>query len=404
MILLRSMVALFLFRSASFVHRPSVSSFLSPLFAAAFANTPNPAAGTATANQGFYFHSSSTSLGMSSSSSAGGGNKLVRGEGKAFPSWTFDKPSDTMEWNKFAGERISVQISSDDNFVGKGYDLVIIGVQPPAKAKGAEEAGEEEDDALISPIELTGKAKEIDHAIGGGLSQILTEQAKTFKNGAKLGDSTSIVRVVTLDEATGAPKVNKYALIGLGKNNSTSSSGMKLGSAIASVLTQKETNGVKSCAVLLPLTVEDSEQGKQLFSDMSSAFYSSLYADNRFKGLKMNAMEKAENLTQVTFHVPSSPAAEAAASAGINQGKAIAKGLYLTKDIVNAPHNVLNSLGLANVARRIAKESSGKIKCQILGKKECEDRGMGAFLGVARGSEADPQFIHLTYKPSGKVV
>lgn len=402
------MVALFFFRSASFVHRPSLSSFLSPFFAAAFVNTPKPAAGTATASnnniKGVHFHSSSTSLGMSSSSSASGSSKLVRGEGNAFPSWTFDKPCDTMEWSKFAGERISLLVSSEDNFVGQGYDFVIVGVQPPTKTKEAEEAGEEEEDALISPIELTGKAKEIDESIGGGLSQILTEQVKSFKNGAKLGEFTSIVRVVTLDEATGAPKVKKYALIGLGKNNSTSASGMKLGSAIASVLTQKETNGVKNCAVLLPVTVEDGEQGTQLFSDMSSAFYASLYADNRFKGLKMNAVDKAENLTQVTFHLRSSPFVETAAATGINQGKAIAKGLYLTKDIVNAPHNVLNSLGLANVARRVAKESSGKIKCQILSRKECEDRGMGAFLGVARGSEADPQFIHLTYKPSGKVL
>ncbi len=118
----------------------------------------------------------------------------------------------------------------------------------------------------------------------------------------------------------------------------------------------------------------------------------------------MNAVDKAENLTLVTFHFWSSPFVEAAATTGINQGNAIAKGLYLTKDIVNAPHNVLNSLVLANVAHCIAKKSSGKIKCQILSKKECEECGMGAFLDVARGREADPQFIHLTYKPRGKVL
>lgn len=400
---LSSMVALLFLRSTSILRRPSVTPLLTPFVAAAFVNTPKPAAaGTASTNKNniICFHSSS-SLGMSASSSSSG-SKLVRGEGNAFPSWSFEKPCDTMEWNKFVGERISVQVSSDDDFSGKGNDLVIVGVQPPAKAKEGEEAEEEEED-VTTPIELTGKAKEIDATIGGGLTQILTEQVKTFKNGAKFGDTTSIVRVVTTDEASGTPKVNKYILIGLGKN-STAASGIKLGSAIASVLVQKESNGIKNCAVLLPIsTLEDGEQSKQFFSDFSSSFYTSLYSDNRFKGLKVNALDKAENLTQVTFHVPSSSDVEAAA-AGITQGKSIAKGLYLTKDIVNAPHNVLNSLGLANVARRIAKESSGKIKCQILSRKECEDRGMGAFLGVARGSEADPQFIHLTYKPSGKVV
>ena len=39
------------------------------------------------------------------------------------------------------------------------------------------------------------------------------------------------------------------------------------------------------------------------------------------------------------------------------------------------------------------------MSCTILGKKECEERGMGAYLGVARGSETEPQFIHLVYTP-----
>jgi leucyl aminopeptidase len=59
---------------------------------------------------------------------------------------------------------------------------------------------------------------------------------------------------------------------------------------------------------------------------------------------------------------------------------------------------------LAETAKRIAEASGGTITCTILGKKECEERGMGAFLGVARGSETDPRLIHLTYKPpSGKI-
>jgi leucyl aminopeptidase len=42
------------------------------------------------------------------------------------------------------------------------------------------------------------------------------------------------------------------------------------------------------------------------------------------------------------------------------------------------------------------------LKCKILEAKDCEKRGMGAYLGVARGSETAPKFIHLTYKPKGE--
>jgi len=57
---------------------------------------------------------------------------------------------------------------------------------------------------------------------------------------------------------------------------------------------------------------------------------------------------------------------------------------------------------MADLAQRIAKESGGNLKCEVWGSKECEKRSMGAYLGVARGSETEPQFIHLTYTPSGK--
>jgi len=78
--------------------------------------------------------------------------------------------------------------------------------------------------------------------------------------------------------------------------------------------------------------------------------------------------------------------------------------VIMTKDIVNAPHNVLNSESLANTAKQIAEESDGSLTIKVLGKEECEERGMGSYLGVARGSETAPQFIHMTYKPkSGEV-
>lgn len=110
---------------------------------------------------------------------------------------------------------------------------------------------------------------------------------------------------------------------------------------------------------------------------------------------------KAEDVKSVTLYMESGVADDAASA--ITTGSQLAKGVSLTKDIVNAPHNVLNSESLADTAKRIAEESGGSITCEILGKDECEKRGMGAYLGVARGSETEPQFIHLTYKPSGEV-
>ena len=54
------------------------------------------------------------------------------------------------------------------------------------------------------------------------------------------------------------------------------------------------------------------------------------------------------------------------ANVAIAAGKSLAAGVSMAKDIVNAPHNVLNSESMANVARLIAEESGGTISCTIL--------------------------------------
>jgi leucyl aminopeptidase len=48
---------------------------------------------------------------------------------------------------------------------------------------------------------------------------------------------------------------------------------------------------------------------------------------------------------------------------------------------------------MASTAEAIAAEFPDTMTLKILEMDECEERGMGAFLGVARGSETLPKFI-----------
>ena len=175
-----------------------------------------------------------------------------------------------------------------------------------------------------------------------------------------------------------------------GNDNKNVGAGFGLGKAIASTCdTEKK---ISSASVLLPSALE---ADAPMIRDLSTGFYQQLYSDNRYRtGKKQKKL--VEQLDMVTIF---SEVFVSGTEAAIAEGKTIAKGVFMTKDIVNAPHNVLNSESLADTAKRIAKESNGRLQCTVLGKKECEARGMGAYLGVARGSETDPQFIHLTYSP-----
>lgn len=310
----------------------------------------------------------------------------------AFKTWTFDKACDTMDFNEVSSTSISLtdDISSIDD-----SDLIIFGIYGPSKDDEDDDEEKKVDEEIPEPV-LVGKAKALDEQFEGALTDLMMENYKAFKHGAAAGTATPVLRIFS------GEKTKRIMLLGLGAEGKDMEEGFvgKIGSSLAS---QCDSNKkVTSCSLVLPeaFPINDCP-----LADLSSAFYSSLYSDNRYRtGDKVK--NKAEDLKSVTIvaegWIIDDNAADA--TAAIETGKNLATGVTLTKDIVNAPHNVLNSESLANVARRIAEESDGTIKCTILGKEECEKRGMGAYLGVARGSETEPQFIHLTYTPKdGKV-
>ena len=63
-----------------------------------------------------------------------------------------------------------------------------------------------------------------------------------------------------------------------------------------------------------------------------------------------------------------------------------------TRDLVNKPYNRLSAEELAEYAESLAESlDDERVSCKIYGKKEIEALGMGAFLGVNKGSDAEPQ-------------
>ena len=92
--------------------------------------------------------------------------------------------------------------------------------------------------------------------------------------------------------------------------------------------------------------------------------------------------------------------AAAGAREGVRLGQIWAEATCLTRDLVNEPANVVTPTFLARRATEIAK--TGGLKLRVLDRAECARMGMGAYIGVAQGSEEPPKFIHLTYAPSGR--
>ncbi len=76
-------------------------------------------------------------------------------------------------------------------------------------------------------------------------------------------------------------------------------------------------------------------------------------------------------------------------------------GVELARELVGAPANKLTPSELARKAGEIAKENN--LECLVLERNNCRDLGMGAYLAVSQGSDLEPKFIHLTYRPNGAV-
>jgi leucyl aminopeptidase len=89
-----------------------------------------------------------------------------------------------------------------------------------------------------------------------------------------------------------------------------------------------------------------------------------------------------------------------AAREGVRVGEAWAAATCLARDLVNEPANIVTPSSLVERAEELAQGAG--ISLRVLEREDCAKLEMGAYLGVAQGSQEPPKFIHLTYTPKGK--
>jgi leucyl aminopeptidase len=82
---------------------------------------------------------------------------------------------------------------------------------------------------------------------------------------------------------------------------------------------------------------------------------------------------------------------------GVREGKAIASGVELARELGNLPGNVCTPGYLADEARKLARRHKS-VTAKVLELKDLEKLGMGAFLSVARGSREPAKLIVLEYR------
>ncbi|MCP9833451.1 MULTISPECIES: leucyl aminopeptidase [unclassified Cyanobium] len=227
---------------------------------------------------------------------------------------------------------------------------------------------------LFAPAAGSGLAL-AERLVGEGFEGLLQRRRFEGKSG----------QTITLERPGGSPA--SLILVGLGDPADFGFEALRQASAAAA----RSAAAAGAVELGLWLPVEGLEPVAAVAA-MAEAVRLGLYADQRFK----SEAESPSLPCQLTL-LGLAPGSEA----GLAHVGAICSGVELARRLVAAPPNKATPQCLAEEAAAMA-EAFG-LELKVLERDDCEALGMGAYLGVAQGSDLPPKFIHLTYRPAGEV-
>jgi leucyl aminopeptidase len=223
----------------------------------------------------------------------------------------------------------------------------------------------------------------VDRALGGLLSKVLTSEKFEGKPGQ-----------ISYVHTGGKIAAERVLVVGLGphrRSDRTRADAEPVRRAVSAAVRRARDLGAATVAVFVPPNGLSPRERAQAIVE------GGLLGTYRFeKYLKEKATKAVRGLTVLE------PDRRSAAGGrdGVRLGQIWAEATCLTRDLVNEPANVVTPTFLARRAGEIARE--GGLKLKVMERAECARMGMGAYVGVAQGSEEPPKFIHLTYTPSGR--
>jgi len=83
----------------------------------------------------------------------------------------------------------------------------------------------------------------------------------------------------------------------------------------------------------------------------------------------------------------------------MDEARIVAESQNFTRELVNEPSNHMTPTMLAKRAQEMSKEVL--LKCEVYGADKIKELKMGAFWGVAQGSDEPPALIVMRYEPAG---
>ncbi|MGO8985757.1 MAG: leucyl aminopeptidase [Terriglobales bacterium] len=109
---------------------------------------------------------------------------------------------------------------------------------------------------------------------------------------------------------------------------------------------------------------------------------------------------KDQKIDSITIAIPKDGDGDMkSAEAALQTGRIVGESQNFTRDLVNEPSNLMTPNILAERAKKMASEVG--LICETYGPDKIKELKMGAFWGVAQGSDEPPALIVLRYDPVG---
>lgn len=221
-----------------------------------------------------------------------------------------------------------------------------------------------------------GDAAAVDAALDGAISRLV-----------KQGDIKGKLNEITLLHCVGKLPSAHVVVAGLGKKSALTLD--KIRGAVGETCRYLRQKGIDRIASGLQGAGINGIKTGDAVQAITEGAMLGLYAFRRHMTKKDNSYTEVKDFTIVGRDKTSIAKAMA-------RGKIIAEAVNWTRDLVNEPSNFMTPADMAEAARKLAGDYG--LKIEVLEKQQMASLGMGALLGVARGSQQTPRFIILTYK------
>ena len=189
-------------------------------------------------------------------------------------------------------------------------------------------------------------------------------------------------------------QARRLLLVGLGPRDKYGATAYR--DAWVTAVRRLSETGSGEAVSTLASTAPEGVSTRAAFRDGVVASGSALYRFDRCKSKPDKPSSPLKRLTLLAG--PGDDGGEAAR--GVAQGRAIALGVGVARDLGNLPGNICTPGYLAGQARALGRKSP-KLRVEVLDEKRMKALGMGALLSVSRGSAQPAKLIVMTYRGGG---